>query len=638
MSLVNPNKKKTIVVCNFPKVSKEIWLPFLWAQAKTFYELYGQRVDEWNWYPCYADVYSRDHADKIKEVLRDANPDVFAISLYVWNYTIAHEIAAWVKQQWPDCIVISGGPHQYFKHDLNWFKNHPHLDASLPGDCYGEQCFLEVLDNYNDATKTINWQQVTDIYYPSKGRMVLSSKKTMSRADKKRYLFEWSAYKNQQNHIVEFVQYQHQIFPQSMLLGVLETTRGCPYGCTYCDWGGGTNTTVLQKSLLAIKHDIDVLMKLGLTYLYIADANFGIFGERDVAIIDYIACEKHRTHQCFNIGYGGYAKTENKLKYIKEILVTDILYGLSVTKELKLSMQTLDKEVLDNIDRKNISLDKQLEIFQPLAKNNKLPLFVELIIGLPGITLDKYYHELDVLGKNNLSINWYEWILLPETPAYVESYRQKYGIKTIIKKRGWVDWDYGSDREVVVACSSYTTDDYLQMLLSNSLYHLFVSGGYSKNIVSWITNNCQIAHGKLIRDIYENFLNHAEVIPTWEKIINDSDVPCVFPVCGHTVYGAYYFVAKVFLDRTFSDNLIAYLTTTYNVPESVVDRDIDLNINADNYGKTKWRNLYKFSYVKNARFSGDDVDVMISTLCTYNDPGNAMRGTKKLFGFINVDN
>ena len=282
MSLVNPARKKTVVVCNFPRFSGEIWIPFLWAQTKTYYELYGERADEWNWFPCYADLYSSEYKDNIKEVLKDANPDVFAISLYVWNYTLAHEIAAWVKSQWPHCIVISGGPHQYFKHDLNWFKDHLHLDASLPGDCYGELCFKEVLDNYDDTTHTVNWNNVTDMYYPSKSRVVLSNKISMSRTERKHYQFDWSSFTAQSLHLVEFVKYQQSQFPDSMLLSVLETTRGCPYGCTYCDWGGGTSQTVLQKSPNTVKQDIDAMMEFDLTYIYLADANFGIFGQSNL--------------------------------------------------------------------------------------------------------------------------------------------------------------------------------------------------------------------------------------------------------------------------------------------------------------------------------------------------------------------
>ena len=636
MSLPIP-KKKTVVICNFPRFSGEIWLPFLWAQAKTFYELHGQRADEWTWYPCYADVYSGEYADKIKELLKDSEPDVFAISLYVWNYTIAHEIAAWVKERWPKCVVISGGPHQYFKHDLQWFKEHTHLDASLPGDCYGEQCFMEILDNYNDVNCTVDWRKVTDIYYPSKSRMVLSNSKSMSRADRKVYPFNWSALSAQAEYLTEFVKFQRLHFPNSMLLSVLETTRGCPYGCTYCDWGGGVSTTVLQKSLENVKRDIDALMLFGLTYIYLADANFGIFGQRDVDIMQYIAYKKIKTKQWFGVGFGGYAKTENKLEYIREILKIDIENNISMTKELKLSMQTLDSQVLDNIDRKNISLDRQLEIYQPLAKNTKLPLYVEMIMGLPGIDLDKYYYELDVLGNNNLSVQWFEWILLPETPAYSQEYRKQYGIKTIIKKKGWAVWEEGSEREVVIGCNSFSDRDYMQMILSNSLYHLFVLGGYYKHTVDWIKQNYNIGYGQLARDIYENFFDEGEVYSEWQKIMLDPNVPCTFNVCGEEIYGAYYFVARVFLDNIFAEKLINYLHIKYNVPQNIISKEQGLYINATNYGKSSWQEFYRINYCKDINFQEHDVHSLIGAFRTYIDAGSIMQGKKKLLGLFNVD-
>ena len=634
--------KKNIVICNFPRFSGEIWIPFLWAQAKTYYELYGSRTDEWNWHPCYADVYSSEYKEQIKELLKNSNPDIFAISLYVWNYTLAHEIAAWVKSIWPKCIVISGGPHQYFKHNINWFKEHPHLDASLPGDCYGEQCFLEVLDNYDDASATIDWNKITDMYYPSKSRMVLSNKISMSRAERKVYKFDWSSFDAQLEHLKDFANFQKRHFPNSMLLSVLETTRGCPYGCTYCDWGGGTSTTVLQKSLPTVKKDIDSLMHFDLTYIYLADANFGIFGQRDVDIMQYVAYQKIKTRQWFGVGFGGYAKTENKLEYIRDILAIDIDNNISMTKELKLSMQTLDDQVLENIDRKNIDLDKQLEVYTPLSQNKKLPLYVEMIMGLPGISLDKYYYELDVLGERHLSVQWFEWILLPETPAYANAYRQQYGIETIIKKKGWAVKEEGSEREVVVGCKSFTKWDYLQMILSNSLYHLFVLGGFQKNTVDWIRATHKLGYGQISRDIYENFFMQHEyknnVRARWKEILNDSDLPCVFDVNNQSVYGAYYFVALVFTDPIFANNLIEYLQSKYSVPADIILAEKNLNINADNYGKTVINGLYTVNYKKAISFQKDDVHSLIGAFRTYIDAGNTMRGRKKLFGLINVDN
>ena len=100
--------KKNIVVYSPSRFSNEVWLPVLWAQAKTYYERNGKNTDQWNWAPCTADIYS-DDLNKVKITLGHIEPDVFAVSLYVWNYNIGHKIAQWVKQQWPKCRGIQSG-------------------------------------------------------------------------------------------------------------------------------------------------------------------------------------------------------------------------------------------------------------------------------------------------------------------------------------------------------------------------------------------------------------------------------------------------------------------------------------------------------------------------------------------------
>lgn len=636
MSLQNLNKK-TIVVCNFPRFSGEIWLPYLWASAKTYYEQYGEHSNNWDWHPCYADIYSSDNTDKIKQLLTDAQPDVFAISLYVWNYTLAYEIAAWVKATFPKCVIVSGGPHQYFKHDSNWFKAHPYLDASLPGECYGELCFKELLDSYDNGQ--VDWDAVTDVRYPSKGRNIKISKQLMSHRDKKQFQYDWSALHSQFTELTEFIEFQRYHFPRSLLLCVIETTRGCPYGCTYCDWGGGTATTVIKKSIDNVKLDIDAVSQFDLTFLYFADANFGIFGQRDIDIITYLIKRKKETGQLFKIGYGGFAKTENRLEVIRDILRIDFDNSLSLTKELKLSLQTLDDEILENIDRQNISLDKQLAVFEPLARDKQMPVYVEMIMGLPGINLDKYYYELDVLGSHNLSVQWFEWILLPETPAYAYNYRTKYGIDTITKNKGWAVEETDSDREVVVGGATFTKDNYLQMILSNSLYHLFVQGGFYKNAVDYIQITKSIEHGIIIRDIYENFFLKSKykdsVLVRWQEVITNPNVPCTFDVAGEQVYGGWYFVALAFSDETFVTYLIGYLQAKYMIPDRIIKQDREITINSKNFGSAIWAGLSRISYKKAGGFQNNSVHSMIGLFINHVDTNTVFQGKKKLLGLLN---
>lgn len=626
--------KKNIVVYSPSRFDNEVWLPVLWAQAKTYYERNGKNVDDWNWAPCTADIYS-DDLDKVKITLGHIEPDVFAVSLYVWNYNIGHEIAQWVKQQWPHCIVITGGPHQYFKYDDDWFVKYPYIDASLPGEHSGELCLQQVLDSV-DQDNNIDWDLVTDICYPQKkSRHTTRSKNLSVPRDKQNFDYSWSAFDSQFNELKNFVGVAKSVNSSMKILSIIETTRGCPYGCTYCDWGGGINTKVLKKPLEVVKQDIDKICQLDLHFLYFADANFGIFGNRDVEIIKYLANQRIKNLQFFNIGYGGFAKTENKLPFIEKILKIDLRHELSALNEIKLSMQSLDPGVLEIIDRKNVPLDKQMTMLKRLTPwYKKIPIYIELIYGLPGMTIDKFYQELDLLGSKQLSIQWYPWILLPEASAYSRDYRNKYQIKTVVKTvEGVFTTSKNSQNEVVVGSFSYTKDQYLEMLLASGLYKLFVQGGYLKNFVSWLQCNRQVALGKLLKEIYQEFLPTTEfldpAIETWNhKILQDPSADYVIDVEGQTVYLRLYLVAVAFLyHEKFTLKLVEWAKKKYNCPDQVFDLDLKLAIHQDNFGQ-KTGGLIRYNYNKKFFNLEDGLRKMLLMFVQFTHSGHAIRGQR----------
>ena len=56
-----------------------------------------------------------------------------------------------------------------------------------------------------------------------------------------------------------------------------ETNRGCPYSCTFCDWGSATMTKVRKFSLERAKAEAKWFSDKKIKAVYNCDANFGIF-------------------------------------------------------------------------------------------------------------------------------------------------------------------------------------------------------------------------------------------------------------------------------------------------------------------------------------------------------------------------
>ena len=578
-----------------------MYLPYFWATAKTYYEKYGERNNEYNWVNPFFNFYN--NIEEIKSYIRANPPAVFGISLYVWNHTVALQIAAWVREEFPDCLIISGGPHQYFKHELSWFVDNPFLDASLAGDEYGELTICDILNNHTVRNK-FNWNDIHAVVYPNKNRqLILQSRKT---SPKRQFTWDFSPYFEQYKSLE---MYKHEMLlydPSYQSQGLLETTRGCPYGCTFCDWGGGTSTKVIAKDLKYVKQDIDCLGKLYLNGVFFCDANYGILKERDVEIMEYIAETKKGYNKFFSINYGGYAKTAHALPYIKRILEIEAENHLTKSLTYKLSLQTLDQETLDNIERTDVKFEEYLEIGEHLQRKYGYDAYAEIIAGLPGITPAKFYHEMSTFSNNNITMNFYDWYVLPETPSYRKEYRDRFKIKTVKKLFGMNDTtnkyngDFERESEIVVATYSYTEQDYKQMWLSYAWYRTFWTAGFLNDTIQQLHQHYGLSMGEFVNEFYNSFFTNpnmsGEFISDLNKNINSvfdgfidpNNTLSKFLITTDYIDNAdptrlIVFTVFLRLDH-FKNELVNWVVTTWpKLSKKEIQDDIDTTITYNNY-------------------------------------------------------
>src|SRR5439155_22402978 len=71
-------------------------------------------------------------------------------------------------------------------------------------------------------------------------------------------------------------------------LGIIETNRGCPYSCTFCDWGSNIASKIRKFSIERVFAELEWCAQHQIAGVMCADANFGVF-ERDVEIAQKVA-------------------------------------------------------------------------------------------------------------------------------------------------------------------------------------------------------------------------------------------------------------------------------------------------------------------------------------------------------------
>jgi hypothetical protein len=626
-------KKKIVIYV--PDSTSGVYLPLLWASSKSYYELKGNRTDDYEWIHPRIN-YEFDNA-KLKKYLLEVKPDVFGVSMYIWNDVQGLEIAKWVKETFPGCLVVSGGPQQYFKHQADWFEQYPFLDASLDGGSYGELTIADILDNLKD-NNTVDWNLINEVVYPSKDRKtIFKSKKSISKRD---FFWDYSAYDMQKEVILEVANEIRALTDtdtavvNTVVQGKLETTRGCPYSCAFCDWGGGIGSKVITKSIEHVKKDIDVVEATQAGYVFLCDANFGIMNDRDIDIMKYMASRKQSNPNFFHLYFGGFAKSIKHTEVIKEILDIDAQNNLSWDLSYKASIQSIHQDVLDNIKRSDIPFEKHVYLSQHLKKYYGFSTYAECISGLPGITPDKWYHEMDVYASHDMDICLYNWHLLPETPSYDYGFRKKMGIETVNKHNNMQTNNSTLRKsEVVVQSFSYSKEDYKEMWIAYAIQRGFWATGILEKTLFKIFKTSKIGYGEFIKKFYREFLRSDRCGPVLKEFIRktdtrfeqyydpDSSISNTSMKFPHTLAPMFStFMLTLFYEYDgCRDYIKAWLLEEFvYLNEYSVDREMQNVITISNLHTTKWDKTRLISYSNPAidRFKGGPVEPLINFIMT----------------------
>ena len=345
--------------------------------------------------------------DKIDDCIQNAlDSEILLCSCYVWNWEITTHLAREVKKKNPECTIIFGGP-QIPDLSPDFFKKYPFVDIIVHGE--GEYVFEEILRAY---LKDKDYSQIKGV-----------ETKNFRTAPQERInnLDELpSPYLT--NTVWELVDKVDGV----KWISSWETNRGCPYQCTFCDWGSATFTKVRKWEESKIFKEIEWFGKNKIPYIDCCDANFGIFQARDFRIAEKLKEVALETHYPERIR-PAWAKNSSE----KIIPIAKQLQEGGVLGAVTLAVQSLDTNTLDIMKRANIKFDSFGELTTTFRENN-IPTYTELIMGLPGETLETFKQGLENIAHTKIdTVFIYHCSVLPNAPMNVPEYREKYGIKVV---------------------------------------------------------------------------------------------------------------------------------------------------------------------------------------------------------------
>jgi len=399
-----------------------------------------------------------DQKQLVEKSYRKYGPGIWLFSNYIWCVDLNLQIAALVKSHSGANLTIHGGPSTPSYRDAcaDFMKKNPSVDIAVHGE--GEATIVDILETL-DSSLVLNTKlsAVPGITFRLSG-----SQSHFVRTEDRNRIVDIDSIPSPYLTGV-FDQYSGQIEA-----AIIESNRGCPYGCTFCDWGSATNQKIRKFDLDRVRNEVEWIAQRQVRVLWIADANYGIY-DRDVELAEWI-CEMKK-----NYGYPkevvvNYAK--NATKRLAKIV--DLFANNGICNQGIISIQTRDEATLEVIDRKNIKSQRYGEL-SDIFSELSLPLSTDLMIGLPGITRESFKHDLQYYFDTDVEVKAYPTQLLPNSPMADPEYIEKYKIEI----------DAGN---YLVSTFSYSEADLRQMMALYSAYNIgenFSTLRYVLRYVQW---------------------------------------------------------------------------------------------------------------------------------------------------------
>ncbi len=345
--------------------------------------------------------------------------DLVFFSTYVWNMRISLEIARCLKRVRPGIDIVFGGP-QVPDHAGQFLREHPWVDVAVHGE--GEATALELVQNIGQQSRS----HIQGISY--------IDEKGVFRANGKRGRIE-DLDSIPSPYLAGVFDPLMDAFAQQQWIALWETNRGCPFSCTYCDWGSSVQSRVYQSSMERLRSEAEWFSEHRIEFIFCCDANFGLL-PRDEQIVQHVVALKNKS------GYPcalSVQNTKNSTRRTFEIQRALSEGGLN--KGVTLSVQSLDATTLSNVERRNISLSSFHEL-QVMFTRAGIETYTDIIIGLPGETYDSMVHGISVLIENGQHnrIQFNNLSILPNSqmgnPAYQNNYRMRVVTTDMINVHG----------------------------------------------------------------------------------------------------------------------------------------------------------------------------------------------------------
>ena len=323
-----------------------------------------ERLEMRDWEIALAEYTINHEKYAILKDIYKKRPDVIGFSCYIWNISLVRELITELKKLLPQVPIWLGGPEVSF--DLNeQMRKVPEAFGIMFGE--GEETFLELLSWYQehgigcrtglDMIRGIAWRNEDGGIQINPQRSVL---------DLSQVPFLYQDLSGWKNRIIYY-----------------ETSRGCPYRCSYCL--SSVDKTVRFRDLSIVKKELDFFLKEKPSQVKLVDRTFNAEKKHGLAIWQYLL-EHDNGVTNFHFEVSADLIGEEELNVMRQMRP-----GLI---QLEIGVQTTYKKTAEAIHR-TASFEKIAEVVRKIKTFSNIHQHLDLIAGLPYEDYESFGYSFD---------------------------------------------------------------------------------------------------------------------------------------------------------------------------------------------------------------------------------------------------
>ena len=275
-------------------------------------------------------------------------PEVLCISCYIWNISIARELAEEVHRVLPDTKIWLGGPEVSYDAKQVLERN-PQITGVMMGE--GEETFLELVRHYADGAPGIS--EIRGIAWRG-GDGLIRDNGFRGPVDLDTVPFIYQDLSGFENRILYY-----------------ESSRGCPFSCSYCL--SSIDRKLRFRSMELVKRELQFFLDHKVPQVKFVDRTFNCSHQRALEIWRYLT-EHDNGVTNFHFEIAADLLNEEELE-----LIASMRPGMI---QLEIGVQSTNPEVIREIRRK-MDFDRVARVVRRLSENHNVHLHLDLIAGLP---------------------------------------------------------------------------------------------------------------------------------------------------------------------------------------------------------------------------------------------------------------